>query len=148
VNSTVSGNIASVRGGGIHNINGIAVVRSDTFSGEQRHGRRRHFNQTIVGQPGIPATLTIQTTILQAGEDGETLSMLAPRHFGRLNLRTMPPVRRQHFAGGLLSGRKTFATAIQSRPAPGQPAAAPRHTPLLVPIRPSIPVDDSILART
>jgi hypothetical protein len=73
LNSTVSGNIASVRGGGIHNINGIAVVRSATLSGNSSMTGGGILNQTIVGQPGVPATLTIQSTILQAGGDGGNL---------------------------------------------------------------------------
>ena len=65
-------------------------------------------NQTIVGQPGVPATLTIQILILQAGEDGGNLLNLGATFISDgFNISNDAAGGDGNtFAGGLLNGQK------------------------------------------
>jgi hypothetical protein len=148
LNSTVSGNIASVRGGGVHNINGIADVRSDTFSGNSAMTGGGILNQTIVGQPGVPATLTIQSTILQAGEDGGNLLNLGATVISDgFNLSSDAAGGDGNtFPGGLLSGEKDIRNR-DSNLGPLQDNGGRTATHALLVPSPAIDSgDDSILA--
>ena len=148
LNSTVSGNIASVRGGGVHNINGIVDVRSDTFSGNSAMTGGGILNQTIVGQPGVPATLTIQSTILQAGEDGGNLLNLGATVISDgFNLSSDAAGGDGNtFAGGLLNGEKDIRNS-DSNLGPLQDNGGRTATHALLVPSPAIDSgDDSILS--
>jgi hypothetical protein len=147
LNSTVSANIASVRGGGIHNLNGIAAVRSNTFSGNSAMTGGGILNQTIAGQPGVPATLTIQSTILQAGEDGGNLVNLGATVISDgFNLSSDAAGGDGHtFAGGLLNGEKDIRNT-DSNLGPLQDNGGPTATHALLAPSPAIDSgDDSVL---
>jgi hypothetical protein len=148
LNSTVSGNIASVRGGGVHNINGVAAVRSDTFSGNSAMTGGGILNQTVVGQPGVPAILTIQSTILQTGEGGgNLLNVGATVISDGFNLSNDPAGGDGNtFPGGLLNGEEDIRnTDSNLGPLQDNGGLTATHA-LLVPSSAIDSGDDSILA--